>query len=112
MWNAFITQRDEPWLVQFYKPNVDECVQVAEEYKQVGKTFADFLKVAAVNCRQQRNLCSEASVKDFPGIRWFPEERDKDPEVFEGLINAKLLGKYASSMLVDHSMSLVDKRQM
>jgi len=52
------------------------------------------------------------SIKEFPAVRWFPEESNKDPEVFEGLINSKLLGKYVSSMMQDFSMILTDKRQM
>jgi len=112
IWNSLIKQRDEPWLILFYKPNVDECVQIAEEYKQVGKTFSEFVKIASVNCRKQRNLCSEASIKDYPAVRWFPEENNKDPEVFEGLVNGKLVGKYISSMMQDFTTVLTDKRQM
>jgi hypothetical protein len=111
-WNSFVMQRDEPWLVQFYKPNNDDCVEIRGEYQQVGQTFKDFLKVGAVNCRQQAEVCHKASVSDFPGVRWFPEESDKAPEVFEGLVNAKLLGKFVSSTLKDFSTVLSEKRHM
>lgn len=111
-WKPFITQRDEPWLVQFYKPNNDDCVEIQNEYRQVGQTFKDFLKVGAVNCRQQQDVCRKASVTDYPGVRWFPEENEKPPEIFEGLINAKLLGKFVSSSLKDFSTILSEKRKM
>jgi len=111
-WNVFVNQRDEPWLVQFYKPNVDDCVQVQDDYKQVAKTFQDFLKVGAVNCRKQRSLCKDASVDSFPGVRWFPEEKEKAPEVYEGPINAKSLSKFVSSTMQDFTTILSEKRKM
>lgn len=111
-WKAFVTQRDEPWFIQFYKPNVEECTEVVEEWKQMAKTFSTFVKVGTVNCRKQRNLCGEANIKDFPAVRWFPEKSDKDPEVFEGLINAKLLGKYVAEQLSDYSTVFQQKREM
>jgi len=111
-WNIFINQRDEPWLVLFYKPNDDKSVEVKEEYKQLAHTFDDFVKVAAVNCRKQGKICHENSVKTFPAIRWFPEASGEPPEVYEGDVTAKLLGKYVNSMLKDFSTILSEKRQM
>jgi DnaJ family protein C protein 16 len=109
-WNSIIKQRDEPWLIQFYKPNVDECVEIAEEYKQLGKTFSDFVSIASVNCRKQRDICQD--VKSFPTVKWFTEEQSEEPEVYEGTINAKLLGKYVNSLLKDYSTILSEKRRM
>eukprot|EP00746_Dinoflagellata_sp_MGD_P168014 gnl/MRDRNA2_/MRDRNA2_99084_c0_seq1.p1 gnl/MRDRNA2_/MRDRNA2_99084_c0~~gnl/MRDRNA2_/MRDRNA2_99084_c0_seq1.p1 ORF type:complete len:532 (+),score=123.21 gnl/MRDRNA2_/MRDRNA2_99084_c0_seq1:50-1645(+) len=111
-WNAFVGDRDEPWVILFYKPNVDECVEIVDEYKQFAKTFSDFLKVASVNCRKQADICRKNSVSDFPGVRWFSEDKSKDPEVFEGLINAKLLGKWVSNLMKDHSTIVSDKMQL
>lgn len=112
VWNGFINERDEPWVVEFYKPNDDDSVEAKPEYVKFADTFKDFLKVAAVNCRQQRDICSKASISSFPAVRWFPEDKTKDPEVFEGLLSAKLLGKWASSMMPDYTTALEDKHQL
>jgi len=111
--NSFVNQRDEPWLVQFYKPNNDDCVEIKDEYMKVGSTFKDFVKIGAVNCRQQGDVCSGASIgkNDFPAVRWFPADPESPPEIFEGAINFKLLSKYVSSSLNDFSTQLNDKRQ-
>eukprot|EP00931_Biecheleriopsis_adriatica_P087910 TRINITY_DN62310_c0_g1_i1.p1 TRINITY_DN62310_c0_g1~~TRINITY_DN62310_c0_g1_i1.p1 ORF type:complete len:552 (+),score=140.09 TRINITY_DN62310_c0_g1_i1:74-1729(+) len=111
-WNNAINQRDEPWIVKFYKPNNDESVQVKEEYKKFANTFGDFLNVAAVNCRKQRQTCGDASITDYPAVRWFSENKDDAPEIFEGTLDAKQLGKFANSMLKDLTTLLVDKRRM
>merc|ERR1719487_2323736 len=78
-WKAYINDRDEPWVVEFYKPNDDDSVEAKPEYIKFADTFKDFLKVAAVNCRQQRDICSKASINSFPAVRWFPEDKTKDP---------------------------------
>merc|ERR1719247_387781 len=72
VFKPYIQDRDEPWVVNFYKPNDDDSVEAKPEYVKFGDTFKEFLKVGAVNCRQQRETCSEASITTFP-IRWFTE---------------------------------------
>merc|ERR1719486_749986 len=102
----------EPWVIMFYKPNDDESVEVKPEYIAFGNTFRDFLNVASVNCRMQRGVCSDASIDQFPAIRWFPENKTDPPEVYEGQVTAKLLGKWASSMMPDYSRTLEDKHAL
>jgi len=111
-WNSVINQRDEPWLLQFYKPNNDESVAVQEEWTNIANTFGDFVNIGAVNCRRQRQTCGDASIKDFPAVRWFSENKEDAPEVFEGTVNAKQVGKFANSMLKDYSTILGEKRKM
>jgi len=112
VYKSYIIERDEPWVVMFYKPNNDESVEVKPEYMKFADTFKEFLKVGAVNCREQRETCSGASIDDFPALRWFPEDKKSPPEVFEGTVNAKNLGKWANSLMPDYSTALEDKRQL
>jgi len=112
MWKGYINDRDEPWAVEFYKPNDDDSVEAKPEYLKFGDTFKDFLKVAAVNCRQQRGICESASITTFPAVRWFTEDKTQNPEVFEGALTAKLLGKWANSMMPDHSEVIEDKHKL
>merc|ERR1719316_1319516 len=112
VFKAFITERDEPWVVNFYKPNDDDSVEAKPEYIKFADTFKDFLKVGAVNCRQQGSLCSKASINSYPAVRWFPAEKDKDPEVFEGAVTAKLLGKWASEMMPNYVDVIEDKHKL
>jgi len=112
VYKAFIHERDEPWMVMFYKPNDDESVEVKPEYIKFADTFREFLKVGAVNCRQQRDICNSASISSFPALRWFPEDKGSSPEIFEGSISAKTLGKFANSLIPDHTQTLEDKRQL
>merc|ERR1712217_299623 len=112
VYKSYIHDRDEPWVVMFYKPNDDDSVEVKPEFVKFGDTFKGILQVAAVNCRQQRGVCSGAPIDSFPALRWFTEDKKASPEVYEGTINAKSLGKWASPMMPDFSPVLEDKRQL
>eukprot|EP00931_Biecheleriopsis_adriatica_P037979 TRINITY_DN21788_c0_g1_i1.p1 TRINITY_DN21788_c0_g1~~TRINITY_DN21788_c0_g1_i1.p1 ORF type:complete len:513 (-),score=116.23 TRINITY_DN21788_c0_g1_i1:106-1644(-) len=113
VYNSQVNDRIEPWLVQFYKPNDDDSREMKEEYIKFADTFKDFLNVGAVNCRQQRDVCSKASINSFPAFRWFGESKDTAPEVFdEGTPSAKSLGKWASALMPDYTKILQDKHEL
>jgi DnaJ family protein C protein 16 len=113
VYKSYINERDEPWVVMFYKPNDDDSVEAKPEYSAFGTTFKEFLKVAAVNCRKQRSVCSAASIDSFPALRWFPEDKSSAPEVYDGgSMTAKALGKWASSMMPDYTKVVEDKHAL
>lgn len=113
LYKSYVLERDEPWVVLFYKPNEDDSVEVKPEFAKFGTQFKEFLKVAAVNCRQQRDTCSGASIDSFPALRWFPDDKGKPPEVYDGGgITAKNLGRWASGIMPDLSTVVEDKRQL
>jgi len=113
VYKSHINERDEPWVIMFYKPNDDESVSVKPDFVQFANTFRDFLKVASVNCREQRDTCASASISEFPALRWFPEDKGSPPEVFDlGTINTKNLGKWANGMMPDYATVLEDKRSV
>jgi len=109
VYNSFVNERSEPVIVMFYKPNDDDSVEAKPEYIAFSNTFNAFLMVSAVNCRQQRSVCNQASVDSFPAVRWFPEGKNEPPEVFDAPLTAKVLGKWVSSMMPDYSKVLEDK---
>jgi len=112
VYKSYIHDRDEPWFIMFYKPNDDDSVEVKPEFSKFSDTFREFLKVAAVNCRQQRSTCSSASIDSFPALRWFTEDKTAAPEVFEGGITAKALGKWANDKMPNHATVVEDKHQL
>lgn len=112
-YNSQINDRLEPWIVQFYKPNNDESVQLKPEYVKFADTFRESVNVAAVNCRQQRDICSKASINSFPAFRWFPEDKEKPPVVYdEGEATAKNLGKWVAAIMPDYTKLLQDKNDL
>eukprot|EP00933_Yihiella_yeosuensis_P034682 TRINITY_DN2815_c1_g8_i1.p1 TRINITY_DN2815_c1_g8~~TRINITY_DN2815_c1_g8_i1.p1 ORF type:complete len:509 (-),score=103.05 TRINITY_DN2815_c1_g8_i1:101-1627(-) len=113
VYKAYIHDRQEPWLVLFYKPNNDDSVALKPEFIKFTETFKDFLNIGAVNCRQQRDTCSQASITDWPALRWFPSDKAAPPEVLEEVQpTAKSLGKWANSMMPDFTKVVQDKREL
>jgi len=113
-WNSFIGQRDSPWIIQFYKPNDEDCTAVAGEYKKFGTMFKEFLNVGAVNCRKQSQACKQNNIgeMDHPALRWYPADNTKEPEICAEELTSKALGKWANSMLPDYTTALTSKIEM
>lgn len=112
VYKSYINERDEPWVVVFYKPNNDESRAVRPEVIKFADTFRESLKIASVNCRKERSLCSDASINDFPAVRWFPEAKTAPPEIYDRAVDAKNLGKWANALMPDYTKILEDKRQL
>lgn len=113
-WNSFVGQRESPWLIQFYKPNDEDCVEVTAEYKKFGTMFKEFLNVGAVNCRKQGQVCKQNNIGDMdhPAVRWYPADNSKEPEICQETITSKALGKWVNSLLPDYTTVLTSKMQM
>lgn len=114
--NAFVLHRDEPWVVLFYTPKSDDCRATQADYTQIGKTFKDIVKIGAINCFQHKDTCRgqklEMRSASQPVIKWFPIGEGKEEEVFEGLVNSKLLGKWISSIMPDLTAVVKSKREL
>lgn len=113
-WNSMVGSRDSSWLIQFYKPNDEDCTAVAGEYKKFGTIFKEFLNVGAVNCRQHGQVCKQNNIgeMDHPAVRWYPSDNKKEPEICNEELTSKALGKWVNSMMTDFSFVLTSKIQM
>ena len=45
------------------------CQKLAPEYKKAAKSLEGTAKLVAVDCDEQKQLCSEAGVKGFPTLK-------------------------------------------
>lgn len=116
-WDAFIGGRDEPWVVLFYTPKSEDCRKIEGEYRKVGKTFDQIVKIAAVNCFQEKQLCGNMELNlrahSQPVLRWYPLDKSKEKEDYEGgIITAKEVGKWISSTMPDHTTVVNNKREL
>lgn len=65
-----------------------ECQDFAEEYGQVAEKLYGMIKVGAIDCYQEEELCEEFSVYSVPKILIFSENFADDGETFEGDMKA------------------------
>lgn len=79
----FVFNKDYASLIEFYNSFCGAC----RRYSQTWKSFAldinswnDVIKVAAVDCSENDELCREYEIQYFPSIRYFSPYLKDDPE--------------------------------
>ncbi len=79
----FVFNKDYASIIEFYNSFCGAC----RRYSQTWKSFAldinawkDIVKVAAVDCSENDDLCREYEIQYFPSIRYFSPYLKDDPE--------------------------------
>ena len=73
-------RRQEIWIIYFFNPKLDECKNFKDEYKSVSEKLYGIIKVGAIDCLQEEELCEEFSVYSVPTVLIFSENIADDGE--------------------------------
>lgn len=77
-------RRTQIWMVNFYHPNCQHCIDMKEEWINVADKLYGIIKVAAVRCDEEEELCEEYNVTSYPTIIYFPENTGQTHQVYTG----------------------------
>ena len=77
-------RRKEIWVILFYDITKPESKQLKDEYRMLAEKMFGIIKVGAIDCHEEEELCEEFSVFDYPQIKIFTENANDDGEVFRG----------------------------
>ena len=92
-------RRQEIWIVYFFNPKLEECKKFKEDYVKIAERLYGVIKVGAIDCLQEEELCEEFSVYSVPQILIFSENFQDDGEKFEGeMTQAKIMNAAAKKM--------------
>jgi len=63
----------DAWIVDFYAPWCGHCQHFAPKWTETAKNLADKprIHVGAVNCVQERDICSKMGIKAYPTLKAF-----------------------------------------
>lgn len=112
-----LDDRDEPWCVFFYSPKCTskECRAAVKEYKEAAAVFQTFVKVAAVNCFKNQQLCrhfeQSLTSKTAPVLLWFSEKK-RDAEKFENEMVKKEMSIWIAKNIPNSSTELLTKADL
>lgn len=80
----------------FYRPDEDACKKIKDEYKTLADKMFGILKVGAIDCMTEEELCEEFGVFDTPTIKIYTEKFSDDGMTFKGKKEWKSISAAAS----------------
>jgi thioredoxin-like negative regulator of GroEL len=71
-------RRKEIWIILYYDVSKKESQDLKDEYKLLAEKMFGIIKVGAIDCHAEEELCEEFSVYDTPKIKIFTENAHDD----------------------------------
>ena len=88
-------RRQEVWIVYFFDLKLEECQQFKDQYIDMAKDLYGAIKVAAIDCVKDEELCEEFNVSKVPQIMIFSDSTSDAGEKYTGEMTADSLMKAA-----------------
>lgn len=92
-------RRNQIWMVNFYHPNCKHCRDLKDEWVNVADKLYGIIKVAAVRCDEEEELCEEYNVTSYPTIVYFPENTAQTHQIYSGKKVYKDIADFAISRM-------------
>lgn len=93
------------WLLEFYSPGCGHCQQLAPKYKQVAASLKGIAHVGAINCDEQRQLCSQHSIQGYPTIKAIVPGKSEG-KVYAGERSAKAMHDWVLGLVPNQVMNV------
>lgn len=92
-------RRNEIWMIHFYKPSDKKSRDMKDEWINLANKLYGIIKIAAVNCEDEEELCEEYEVKQIPTILYFPDNTALKHEVYKGEKTYQKVSDFAVSKM-------------
>ena len=92
-------RRKEIWVILFYNKSKQDSRNLKDEYKMLAEKMFGILKVGAIDCHEEEELCEEFSVFEQPVIKIFTENAHDDGEKFTGKKEWKAISNAAAAKM-------------
>ena len=86
-------------MILFYKWNDEESKKIKDEYRALAEKMYGVLKVGAVDCQDDEELCEEFAVYSVPTIMVFQESYSDDGERYTGNVEWRSIANFATKKM-------------
>lgn len=90
--DASVTYSEDVWFINFYSPRCSHCHTLAPSWREMAKELEGVIRIGAVNCADERQLCQMQGVHGYPSLLVFPDKLK-----YQGDRTTKELVKFALS---------------
>ena len=88
-------RRTTIWMVNFYHHGNQQSKGLKDEWVTLSDKLFGIIKVAAVSCADEEELCEEFNIKAHSTIVYFPENTAQEHEIYKGEKTYKAVSDFA-----------------
>lgn len=89
-------RRKEIWVLYFFNPKLKACQDFKEEYVKLAEKMYGVIKVGAIDCQSEEELCEEFGAYDIPQILVFSETFNDQGDRYLGPLEWNQIGAMAA----------------
>ena len=97
--------------IHFYSPDDGKSNQLKDVFIELDKEYSGMFKLAGLNCKKYKDLCSKQGVTEYPTYKIYPP-LPAPPMKYEGKIETKYilsyLGKFVGNKAVELNINSFD----
>lgn len=68
-----VVESEDVWFVNYYSPQCSHCHHLAPAWRQLARSFEGVIRIGAVNCEEDWQLCRQEGIHSFPSLIFYPE---------------------------------------
>ena len=91
--------------IHFYSPDDGKSPQLKDVFIELDKEYSGMFKLAGLNCKKYKDLCSKQGVTDFPTYKIYPP-LPAPPMKYEGKVEPKYIISYLSRFVGNKAQEL------
>nr|CAD7400745.1 unnamed protein product [Timema poppensis] len=69
-----VLNTDTLWFINFYSPICSHCHEMAPEWRKMAWELEGVIRIGAVNCVDEWNLCNMEHIASYPTLKIYPSE--------------------------------------
>jgi len=69
-----VTYSEDIWFINFYSPRCSHCHTLAPSWREMARELDGVIRIGAVNCADERQLCQMQGVHGYPSLILFPNK--------------------------------------
>lgn len=92
-------RRNEVWLVNFYSVHSPHLDEIQSIWVNMAQKLKGIIKIAAINCEEDEELCNEYNIKHYPSIVIFTDNTSVDHEIYKGEKTQQAMTDFATSKM-------------
>ena len=83
----------------FYKPGDEESKKLKDEYRTLAEKMYGIVKVGAIDCSEDEELCEEFAIYQVPTMMVYQENYNDDGEKYSGKMEWKQIANFATKKM-------------